>query len=140
MAKNLNAPEHWLAWLRVSMKDQSSPISARGGLGMLTGQDARTLGAIAAALNVYGAGDENAERGGFAAVVALLPSLQRKCWCFARELIAQQLDWHLRDPLWTKLLAAVEQAERSRVVGVGSELMRAGLSPENIVDDDGESD
>jgi hypothetical protein len=95
-AKNLNAPEHWLAWLRAGQKDPDSPLQARGSLGALTGTDMRVMGAIAAALAVRGY-DETAA---LEAVRALLPVMQAQCWPFARELFAQQGNWEDRDTYW----------------------------------------
>lgn len=103
-ARDLNAPEHWLAWLRACQKSPTNPIEARGPLGMITGQDARALRAVAACWALY-SGDDNARAGALAAVRALLPAMQRECWPFARELIAQQLDWSDRDRLWPLVLA-----------------------------------
>lgn len=100
-AKDLNAPENWLAWLRATQKDPHSPCEARGSLGMITGTDARALRAIAAAWALCSHYDgDPVHLAGLAAVRAILPTLQRSCWPFARELIAQSLEWHTRDRLW----------------------------------------
>lgn len=94
MARNLNAPEHWLAWLRACSKDPGSPIELPGPLGMITGTDARVLRAVAGLWHV-GDGPQV-----LVAVRAILPLMQTKCHGFARELIAQAMDWSDRGRLW----------------------------------------
>jgi hypothetical protein len=109
--KNLNAPEHWLAWLRACLKDTDSPIDLPHGskgnptavLGMLTGQDMRALTAIAACWALYAGSDETGARAAITAIRALLAGMQPKCLMFARELIAQQLDWSDRRLLWPRV-------------------------------------
>ena len=117
-AKDLNAPEHWLAWLRACAADEwsSKKLQLPGSLAMLTGQDTRTLGAVAHCWSLYARSDQAGQSGALAAVRALLPALQTKCHGFARELIAQSLDWSDRDRLWPLVQpgpdAARERAER----------------------------
>lgn len=101
-AKDWNAPENWLGWLRGAQKDEGGQMAALARLSplaMLTGTDQRTLHAIAAVWNAYGR-----EGDGPLVVALLLDRLQEKCWPFARELIAQQLEWTDRDPLWAKVM------------------------------------
>ncbi len=101
-AKNWNAPENWLGWLRVLQKEERShlaPLAKLTPLAVLTGTDLRTLHAIAAVWNAYGR-----EGDGPLVVAMLLDRLQEKCWPFARELIAQQLEWTDRDPLWEQVM------------------------------------
>lgn len=121
-AKDLNAPENWLAWLRACQTDPGSPIAAKGSLAMLTGTDVRVLGAIAACWKV----GDSAEV--LAAVRALLPLLQPKCHPFARELIAQQFDWNDRDRLWP-LVAPEHDADLIKVEirAASNEEMRRAL-------------
>jgi hypothetical protein len=103
-AKDLNAPQHWLAWLRACQKDPGNPIEARGPLAMLTGTDVRVLGAIASALSVRSYNPTAA----LDAVRALLPIMQRQCWPFARELFAQQGNWTDRDLYWPLVVPGSE--------------------------------
>lgn len=100
MARDLNAPEHWLAWMRACQKDPRSPFEARGPLGMITGQDARALRAVAACWGLYAGSDDDGRAAALGAIRLLLPGMQLACWPFARELIAQQLDWSDRERLW----------------------------------------
>ena len=101
MRIDYNAPENWSKWLRSCMKDPSSPMQLpRSLLAALTGQDARALRAIAACWGLYASSDEDGRRGALAAIQALLPAMQPQCRPFARELIAQQLDWSDRERLW----------------------------------------
>jgi hypothetical protein len=90
---SLNEPSRWLSWLHASSRDAASPISLPGPLAMLTGHDHRTLGAIAYCWHLYASSDEEGARGALAAVRALLPALQPHCRPFARELIAQAMEW-----------------------------------------------
>ena len=101
-AANLNDPSRWLAWLRACSRDESSSKRLRlpAPLGAITGQDARALGAIAACWALYASGDDDGQRSALAAVRALLPALQPQCSGFARELIAQALDWNDRERIW----------------------------------------
>ena len=96
-AANLNEPSNWL---RACSKEPGSPIRLPGPLAMLTGQDSRALGAIAYCWHLYASSDEDGAAGALAAVRALLPALQPQCRPFARELIAQALDWHDRERIW----------------------------------------
>lgn len=103
--KNLNAPEHWAAWIAGCAKDPGSPMKLpKGVLGMCTGQDCRALHAFAAALELFVASDEDGETAGLLAASFLLDGMQRKCWPIAKELIAQQSDWHLRERTWERLM------------------------------------
>lgn len=103
-AKDLNAPEHWLSWLRACQRGgPNHPIDARGPLGAITGQDARALHAFAAAMALYCASDDNGRTGALCALRALLPAMQVCCWPFARELVAQQMDWSDRDRIWMQV-------------------------------------
>lgn len=98
----MTAAPKWRSWLRAAMRDPSSPISLPRGLTLaaLTGQDAKTLDAIASCWTLYAGGDLDAERGALAAIRALLPALQPHCRPFARELIPWALDWHDRERVW----------------------------------------
>jgi hypothetical protein len=93
----------WDKWLRACIRDPSSPARLPGSLGMLTGQDARALGAISACWELYSNSDEPGQRAALAAVRALLPALQPQCRPFARELIAFSLDWSDRERLWPQV-------------------------------------
>lgn len=101
-AKDLNAPEHWLSWFKACQGDEwsSKKLNLPGSLAMLTGQDKRALSAVAHCWALYAGSDEDGALGALQAVQALLPALQRSTRDFARELIAQSLDWHDRDWLW----------------------------------------
>lgn len=99
-AADLNHPSRWLSWLRACSRDKGSPIRLPGPLGMLTGQDSRALAAVAHCWHLYSSSDEDGARGALEAVRALVPALQPQCRPFARELIAQALDWQDRDRLW----------------------------------------
>jgi len=105
-AKDLNAPHNWREWIVACSRDEwsSKRLQLPGSLAMLTGQDCRALGAIAHCWALYAASDEPGGRGALAAVRALLPGLQAKCHGFARELIAQSLDWDDREPLWNAVV------------------------------------
>lgn len=105
-ARNLNAAEHWLAWLKACKKDEWSSARLRlpGPFAMLTGQDTRALGAIAHCWQLYASSDEAGRYGAIVAVRALLPALQFSCRGFARELIAQAMDWDDRDRVWTRVM------------------------------------
>jgi hypothetical protein len=116
MARNLNAPEHWLAWLRGCLQDPGNPIRLprpkyldhgpksqqrpTAVLGMITGQDRRALGAVAACWALYAGSDDTGRAAALVAVRALLQGMQPQCRMFARELIAQSMDWSDRDRLW----------------------------------------
>ncbi len=114
--KNLNAPEHWLAWLRACLMDPGSPIrlprpldpgelprrkvNPTAVLGMLTGQDCKALAAVAACWALYAGGDADGKCAAIISVRALTMGMQHKCAMFARELIAQSMDWDDRDRVW----------------------------------------
>jgi hypothetical protein len=102
MARNLNEPAHWLAWLKACKADEWSSKQLRlpGSFAMLTGQDMRALGAVAYCWHLYASGDDDARRGALDAIRVLLPALQKQCHGFARELIAQAMDWSDRDRVW----------------------------------------
>jgi hypothetical protein len=104
-------PQSWQTWIRTCVKDPSCPIALprRGTLAPLTGQDGRALTAWVAALELYATGDEDASRGGLAAMRAILPAIQRPCWVFARELIPFVLDWPDRDRLWPIITEGVAE-------------------------------
>ena len=98
---NYNAPERWKSWLRACQKDESSPTDVRDlSLGIVTGQDARALHAFAACLCLYASSDDDGRAASLDALRCLLGGMQRSCYPFARELIAQQLDWRDRDRVW----------------------------------------
>lgn len=97
---DLNEPHNWLKWLRACSKDPGSPIRLETRLAALTGQDMRALGAIAYCWHLYASSDQAGGIGSLQAVQALLPALQPQCHCFARELVAQALDWNDRGRLW----------------------------------------
>ena len=70
-AKDLNAPENWLAWLRACAADEWSAKKLQlppGGIAMLTGQDTRTLGAVAHCWSLYARSDQAGQSGALAAV------------------------------------------------------------------------
>lgn len=101
MTRSLNEPSRWLSWLRACSRDAGSPIRLPGPLGMLTGQDCRALGAVAYCWHLYASSDDDGAHGALEAVRALLPAMQPQCRPFARELIAQALDWKERERLWS---------------------------------------
>ena len=104
-------PLTWKAWLRAAIKDPACPIDlprVRYPLAPLTGQDTRALNAFVACLELYASGDEDAMRGGLAAMRAILPALQRSCWPFARELIPFVFDWPDRARLWPLIAGSAE--------------------------------
>jgi hypothetical protein len=98
--KNL-APK-WRTWLRDCLRDPGTHFRVPAGLtlGALTGQDDRTLDAIAACWMLYAGSDDDGAQAALSAVRCLLPALQPQCRPFARELIAWALDWPDRDRLW----------------------------------------
>lgn len=96
--KNINP--NWRTWLRAVSKDPHSQIPPLPSLAILTGQDARALAAVATCWDLYASSDDNGRAGALAAVRMLLPAMQRKCWPFARALIARSLDWSDIDRLW----------------------------------------
>lgn len=102
MARNLNDPANWLAWLRAIQKDADcSSCQIRGvPLGMLTGQDKRAMLAFASCLHLYAASDADGSEAALDALCALRHAMQKKCWPFARELIAQAMDWPDRERVW----------------------------------------
>lgn len=85
-------PEH-LRWLQANGHD----------LAPLTGQDHRALAAIDACWELYSCSDEDGMDGALAAVRALLPAMQEKCWPLAKELIARAMYWGYRDRLWPEV-------------------------------------
>lgn len=87
------APKPWRQWLRANGHD----------LAPLTGQDARTLNAIAACWELYACSDDDGAQAALDAVRALLPAMQEKCWPLARELIAYAMDWDDREKLWPQV-------------------------------------
>ena len=89
-----------LAFLRAN----GERLSVNGGLGILTGQDARALLAIAHAWDLYFVSDQDGRHAALGAVRHLLNAMQRKCWPFARELIAFAGDWSDVDRLWAEVL------------------------------------
>ena len=100
--KDWNAPENWLGWLRAVQKSESVPCEIRRvPLGAITGTDARVLRAIAALWHLCGYyPDDPAHQAALVGIRALLPCMQTSCHPFARELIAQALDWKDRATLW----------------------------------------
>lgn len=107
--KDWNAPENWLGWLRTCQKgpqNECPNCQIRSvPLGMITGTDARVLRAIASLWALCGYyPDDPCHQAALQGIRALLPCMQEKCWPFARELIAQALDWHMRDRLWPLVL------------------------------------
>jgi len=94
----------WDQWLRVCIRDKSSPVklphAVPSPMAMLTGQDSRALGAIAACWKLYTNADAIGSRAALDAVRSLLAALQPKCRPFARELIAFAMDWDDRARLW----------------------------------------
>lgn len=118
--KNLNAAENWLAWLRACLLDPGSPIrlprpepSNRGPrsqqrptavLGMITGQDMRALHAVAACWTLYAGADHHGQAAALISIRALLHGMQSQCHMFARELIAQSMEWSDRDRVWPMVM------------------------------------
>jgi hypothetical protein len=95
----------WYDWLLECANDpQSCTRLTPDVLGMLTGQDRRTLAAIAACWQLYASSDDDGRNAALIAVRSLLPGMQEKCWFFARELIAFALDWSDRETLWPLVL------------------------------------
>jgi hypothetical protein len=132
-ARNLNDPQHWLAWLKACQKDEWSSKRLRlpGSFGMLTGQDMRALSAIAHCWALYARSDENGAAGAIVAVRALLPALQPECRGFARELIPQAMDWGDRERVWDRVMdgwldeihtAAMKLAARLETAGARAPL------------------
>ena len=110
-----NAPENWLKWLRGVQKDPTCTLCEIRGvpLGAITGTDARVLRAIANLWALCGYyPDDPAHQAALVGIRELLPCMQKSCWPFARELIAQQLDWHMRGKLWR--LVVPDQRELAR--------------------------
>jgi hypothetical protein len=129
MARNLNAPENWYHWLKACLKDGAPVELGKHSLGMLTGQDKRCLGAIAACWHLYAGGDDDGRRAALEAIRALLPGMQRKCWMFARELIPQSMDWHNRAQLWPRVaLAECDECHDQKPLGDMREVTIAGSS------------
>lgn len=90
----------WAQWVRVCMKDPSSPSKLRkGSLAALTGQDVLALDAIAACWALY-AGDLDAREAALTSIRALLEAMMPHNRWIARELIPFALDWHDRERLW----------------------------------------
>jgi hypothetical protein len=112
-ARNLNEPENWLRWLRACLADEGNPIRVPVGLklGAITGQDRRVLGAVASCWSLYASSDDDGRHAALASIASLLHALQPQCHPFARELIAQSLDWSDRARLWplVRPLAAVRK-------------------------------
>jgi hypothetical protein len=127
-ARNLNDPQHWVAWFNACLKDEWSAKQLRlpGALAMITGQDRRALDAIAHCWRLYANSDEAGQRGALAAVRALLPAIQPRCRDFARELIPQSLDWHDRERIWPLVtddpLTAVRRLVHESKIQPGPEL------------------
>ncbi len=97
---DLNEPHNWLKWLRACSKDPGSPIRLETKLAALTGQDMRALGCIAYCWHLFASSDDDGRRGALDAITMLLPAVQQHCRCFARELVAQAMDWDDRGRLW----------------------------------------
>lgn len=91
------SPE-WLRWLK-NVSKGGTPAGQLPSLGLLTGQDMRALGAVAACWQLA-AGDDRALQSALHAVAALLLAMQPEARPFARELIAWALDWGYRDRYW----------------------------------------
>jgi hypothetical protein len=129
-ARNLNDPQHWQAWLVACLKDEwtSKKLRVPGHLAMLTGQDSRVLGAIACCWRVYANSDDAGQYGAIEAVRALLPALQPSCRGFARELIAQSLDWNDREPVWALVMDRYRQWLATLTRGADSASERAALA------------
>lgn len=116
---NLNQPT-WNKWLRAVVKDPSA--RERAGLadlgphclGMMTGQDARALAAVAACWQLYASSDEDGAEAALSAAALLLAGMQKQCWPFARALIAFAMDWTDIGHVWaeTKERAARHVLER----------------------------
>jgi hypothetical protein len=102
-AKNLNAPQHWAAWIVACQKDEwsSKRLGPLPAAAALTGTDVRALNAIAHCWALYPVCD--GQLSVIMAVRALLLSLQPKCWPFARVLIAQSMDWPDCDKVWRRV-------------------------------------
>lgn len=104
-----------LRWLRLNHHD----------LAPLTGTDTRALLAIAACWRLYFNADDQPSV--IVAVVALLQSLQPKCWRLAKALIPWAGDWSHEAPVWLQVieanqrsLAAAELAARAELLDVDS--------------------
>ncbi len=110
MARNLNEPAHWLAWLKACASDEwmSKQLKLPGPLAMLTGQDVRVLGAIAYCWHLYARADRDGQLGALQAIHALLPGLQFQSRGFARELVAQSMEWTDRERLWALVTSPSE--------------------------------
>jgi hypothetical protein len=116
MRKNYNDPENWLSWLKVCAKDEGSPIRLPKSawpsdrplavFGVITGQDRRALHAVAACWSLYAGSDDDGREAALSAIRLLLHGMQPQCWGFARELIAQSMDWSDRERLWPRVAGA----------------------------------
>lgn len=121
-ARNLNDPSNWLAWLKACQKDgPSNPIRLpppppgskrpQSIFGALTGQDSRALFAIATCWHLYACSDMDGRTSAISAIRSLLAAVQPHCRVFARELIAQSLDWSDRDRLWPMVCPLAQPAK-----------------------------
>lgn len=103
----------WKQWLRACERDPKSPAELPGSLGMLTGQDAAALDAVAACWQLYARGDDVAREAVLLALPHLIASMQPKCRPFARELIAWAMDWSDRERLWQWVIGAAARERLS---------------------------
>ena len=103
----------WEQWLRANARDPESPCKVRKAmLGALTGQDYRTLGAIAACWELFSNSDADGQKAALRAIRALLPAMQKSTRWFAREMIPFAMNWEDRERLWP-LVCSYQEAQAS---------------------------
>ena len=91
-------------------------LKARGwDLAPLTGQDRRTLEAVAHCWQLWTGSDSNGQRAALDAVAALLDGCQEACWPMARELVAHASDWGHREIVWPKVVWRYQENVRLRL-------------------------
>ena len=118
--KNMNPT--WQQWLRGVVKDEQA--RQRAGLaelgphclGMITGQDARALAAVAACWQLHASSDEAGAEAALCAAALLLAGMQQCCWPLARALIAHAMDWSDIEPVWVQAKERAARAVLERVI------------------------
>jgi hypothetical protein len=100
-----------LRWLKANGHD----------LAPVTGTDTRALLAIAACWRLYFNADD--QHSVIVAVVALLRSLQPKCWRLAKALIPWAGDWSHEAPVWLQVLEVNQHARAAEELGARARLL-----------------